>query len=154
VGILLASLVGFGIGYSGQRNQVSTTSLTQTTTQTITLSTSSKGSTSPPELYELGFNQTPVCNLPRMIIPWYVTLGNKTTIVEPPGDNLSECCTLTSYNRSYTPIIFSLPNGVYNFSVFPNELYPRNGTIMIDGKDENIELTISIASCGSATTSR
>jgi len=118
-----------------------------TTTTGVTTSTSVQGFT---REFRVTFTQTGECSPTAYVAPWSVTLGSAVE-VEPAS------ATLPIQNDTYaagplyqndSTIIFSVPDGTYQFRVAPSSAFGQNsGTITVDGADITMVLNGPILSC-------
>ncbi len=156
IAIVVAALIIGSVAYL----TVSPTNKTITKVVTFSRTTTSANSTGV-RAYDVTFQQVRYCGQFN-IVPWSVTL-NGLTEVEPSNQSLplptNTFSTIVS-NQNLTRIIFSVPPGTYNYTVSggtPNglggELYPRQGTIMVNELDiiVNVGVYLSIT-CTSTTT--
>ena len=124
-----------------------------TRTITVTTYTSCDYSST---LYCVVFQQTGACSNPEFWgIPWSVTIGN-TTEVQPPGTKLP----LNNYglggtlNTNFTVIVFSLPDGHYDYNVSPSAGFftPTTGSVSVDGTDVLVQIAYTGTSCTAVVT--
>ena len=96
------------------------------------------------QLFELVFNETGYCSPAVYPAPWAVTLNNKTTLVEPPNASLPLPENgVTSYspsNKNYSMIVFSVPNGTYNYTIYPKVIFRQSGTVTVNNSDVLIQV--------------
>ncbi len=147
--IVAVVLAGYFIGQKPQQAQLSATS-TPTGTATIYNLPSSE------RLYDILFNQTFFCPqgpgfYGEIAIPWAVTLGNNLTITEPSGAIVGTAVAATS-NLRYSLIAFSVPDGTYNFTVYPSGFNIQSGSITVNGEDVAVQLHYVVSSCQPETT--
>ena len=129
---------------------VSTTYAPPASSKTATgSSTSSNGTTQP---YRVTFQQEGACSPAVYVAPWSVTLGN-TTESEPPNMAVSN----GGYSAGPEPpsvytIVFSVPNGTYQYSVHPQgAFYTYSGTVTMNGSDVSIMVNGPVISCTTTT---
>lgn len=108
-----------------------------------------KTSSSSSLLHEVIFNDTGNCPPPPLTYPewWAVTLNNKT-VVEPPsaGFPLPEGgIEMSSSFKNYSVIVFSVPSGSYNYTVYPQVafLYQR-GTLVVGQSDVVVQVQVNL----------
>jgi hypothetical protein len=93
-------------------------------------------------------------------IPWSVTIGNVTK-VQPPGTSLpltNSTLMDTTNNLNLTVLVFSLPDGRYNFTVNPTSFslagpdyfLPDSGVVDVNGTNVLIQVQLE-AYCISST---
>lgn len=102
------------------------------------------------QLYDVTFRQSGACSPLAYVAPWSVTLGNET-IAEPSN------ATLPVQNGTYTAgpeyqnlstIVFSVPNGVYQYKLAPFGAFgPNSGSVTVDGSDVTVVANGPILSC-------
>jgi hypothetical protein len=99
----------------------------------FTATTSSAGAT---RLYDVTFLQEGDCSPPVYVLPWSVTLGNET-IAQPSNATLpikSPPSTYGPANQSLTTIAFSVPDGVYQYTISPPGTFSSDsGSITVNG---------------------
>ena len=98
--------------------------------------------------YEVVFNDAGNCPPPPLTYPasWAVSLNNKT-IVEPPsaGFPLPAYPELGPAFRNYSMITFSVPDGTYHYTVYPQtEFYLQSGTVVVNGSDVVVPVEFSL----------
>ena len=118
---------------------------------------SSQNSNSSGQLYQVTFQQVGACSPEFWGIPWSVTIDGVTE-VQPPGTQLpiSNSTLYGTTNETYTSIVFSLPNGTYNYRVSPSNFFftPDSGSISVSGSDLTVKIAYTGTSCtATATTS-
>jgi hypothetical protein len=100
------------------------------------------------------FQQLGACSAEFWGIPWSVTIGVDTE-VQPPGTTLplNNYGLIGTLNKNFTVIIFSLPNGVYPFSVSPSVGFftPTAGSVTVNGTDALVEIAYTGTSCTSTS---
>jgi hypothetical protein len=144
--IVVALVMGLAIGSTSFLTSTSTTgSVTTTVTPTSTTTGASR-------LYELQFIQQGVCSPPVWLAPWAVALNNQTIVrpsnaTLPLSENRYEAS--PSYAK-YSTITFSVPNGSYNYTVYPSFL-SQTGVVTIDGSDVVIQVHGAPIPCTTAT---
>jgi hypothetical protein len=108
--------------------------------------------TKTPGYQEVVFSQSGACGNQYFLAPWSVTLsgmGVAETIVEPSNASLplSETqWTASSGFKSFSNIVFSVPNGVYDYVVKPG-FFAQAGTITVQGSDVMIQVNEPPISC-------
>jgi len=108
-------------------------------------------------LYQLEFVQESNCPYGSWLVPWGAMI-NHQTIAQPPNATLplSYGATRLTGNSTYSTILFSLPNGTYNFSILPNDPLgtEQSGNVTVDGSKVVVLVYAFITSmgCSSATT--
>jgi len=100
-----------------------------------------------PILYEVVFNDTGYCPPPPLTYPasWAVSLNNKT-IVEPPsaGFPLPEQPEFSPAFKIYSTITFSVPDGTYNYTVYPQPVFfLQNGKVVVNGSDVVVQVDVN-----------
>lgn len=114
-------------------------------------STTSNGSA---QLHKVTFQQEGACSPSVYVAPWSVTLGTITE-AEPPGTPLP--ILNGGYSAGPEPssiytIVFSVPNGTYQYSVRPQgAFYAYSGTVTVNGADVLITLNGPAISCTTTT---
>jgi len=124
IGIILIALV-IGIAISSVPFPSSTAS-----TRTVTVTSTGGASL----LYEIEFIQQGACSGGYWLAPWAVTL-NKQTIVRPSGAKLplSESGFQAQGNfENYSVISFSVPNGTYSYTVYPQNFLGQTGNLTVN----------------------
>jgi hypothetical protein len=129
--------IGFLLSADSNTKDRATISLNpQTTTVSSTQQTT--------RLYELIFSQTDSCFPPLYYGIWAVTLNNKTTLAEPPWATLpltegNE--TAAAYYKSRSEITFSVPNGIYSYTVYPETFFSgQSGVVTVNGSDSDVQV--------------
>jgi len=108
-------------------------------------------------LYQLEFVKESNCPYGSWLVPWGAMI-NHQTIAQPPNATLplSYGATRLTGNSTYSTILFSLPNGTYNFSILPNDPLgtEQSGNVTVDGSKVVVLVSAFITSmgCSSATT--
>jgi hypothetical protein len=129
----------------------SATSLTTTLTTTVTASCDSS-----PSVHCVVFQQLGACNPEFWGVPWSVTIGGTTEVqppsAQPPGADSGLAGTM---DGNLTVIVFSLPDGVYNFTVRPSNEYftPSSGVVSVNGADVLVQIAYTGTSCTAIATS-
>jgi len=122
--IIVALMVGFGIGSFFLPMRASTTSMTSG------------------KLYEVEFTQPGACSQDVWLAPWAVVL-NSQTIVRPPNATLplseNSFADSPAYGN-YSAIWFSIRNGTYSYTVLPKAFLGQSGNLTIAGKDTVVEV--------------
>jgi hypothetical protein len=102
-------------------------------------------------VFTITFQQAGTCN-PTIYAPkWSVTLGNITKSAQTNN---------TASNTEYAeplpppPIVFSVTNGVYQYSIGPSndEFQPASGTVTVNGADVVVTVTGPVTSCTAVAT--
>jgi len=170
IAIIVAALIVGSITYitispTGKTVTLTTTVITAVTTTVPTTLTKTLSTTIPSTLtascdssstlHCVVFQQLGACSPDEFWgIPWSVTIGNSTE-VQPPGTTLP----LDNYglggtlNENFTVIVFSLPSGLYNFSVSPSAGFftPTTGSVRVNGTDVLVEIAYTGTSCVTTT---
>ena len=113
---------------------------------TIGYSLSSGKTTTLKSVYEVTFQQNP-CNPSDYVSPWAVKLGNET-IVKPSNETVSTSgvVSIKSYpnNNTISTIIFSVPDGVYNYAVIPSDGFTSttSGIVKVNGSDLLVQFVV------------
>ncbi len=131
-------------------------SLALTSPSNVTTPTSLENSTPPTRLikwyYQLIFNQTGLCSNPATFVaPWAVTLNNKTTLSQPPNATvpafLSSWGLRPSY-KEYSIIVFFVPNGTYNYTVYPLNIFLyQSASVTVQGSTQVIHVEDMVDGC-------
>ncbi len=136
-----------------------TTTVVQTVTGTLTGADASSET-----LHELVFTQNIACPAGTslagdFVYPWSVALNGSTTIVNPPNANISTKYPYdfsVSQNSSLGTIVFSVPDGIYDFALFPYSVAVsgpvQTGTVTIDGSNTAVQVYQMITGCGYSVT--
>ena len=91
-------------------------------------------------LYQVTFQETGSCGIIPTVYqaPWSVTLGGWTE-ASPANASLPISNTEERWSSAYvnySSIVFSLPSGIYSYTVTPNQvLYPTSGNVAVSGAD-------------------
>lgn len=123
----------------------------------ITSTTSSRSSSGSSRQYQLEFIQESNCPYGSWVVPWGVVLDNHATGVQPTNATLPlsySNARLTS-NSNYSTISFSVPNGVYNYTVVPTGFAGKqSGNVTVSGSNVEVEVWsfITAMGCSSSTT--
>jgi len=110
-----------------------------------------------PHLYQLEFVQESNCPYGSWLVPWGVMV-NHQTVAQPPNATLSLSygTTRLTDNSTYSTILFSLPNGTYNYSILPKDPLgqEQSGNVTVDGSMVVVQVYAFITSmgCSSSTT--
>jgi len=87
-------------------------------------------------LYDVTFQQLGDCSPPVYVVPWSVTLGN-VTIAQPSNATLpikSPPSTYGPANQSLATIVFSVPDGVYQYTISPPGTFSSDsGSVTVNG---------------------
>jgi hypothetical protein len=153
---VIALIVGSALGSAlfstrTTTTELSTESLTTTVSTIVTVTTVSQS-----RLFELRFVQQGACSAPQAFLaPWAVTLGNKTTIAEPSNATLPisessfEAATLF---QNHSTIVFSVPDGVYTYTVYPHTFLGQQGnSVIVNGSDATVNVGPPEISCTSSS---
>jgi hypothetical protein len=112
-----------------------------------TLTTSSAAET---RFYDVTFHQSGACSPLAYVAPWSVTLGNET-IAEPSNTTLpipGGSYVAGPENQNLSTIAFSLPDGVYQYSLSPSGAFPSPvGSVTVNGSDVIVELEGPLVTC-------
>jgi hypothetical protein len=121
-----------------------------------TVAQTSKQTTS--QLYQLEFVQESNCFYGSWLLPWAVVLDNSTVVVQPSNATLPLTYSgahLTS-DSNYSTIVFSVPNGTYNYTIVPKDPFnpEQSGNLTVDGSDVQVQVGefITAMGCSSTTT--
>ena len=126
IAALMISVSIFYVGLGGARTETVTTTVAPSSIQ----------------LHKVTFNDTGLyCNGVSYVSPWAVTLG-KITIAQPSNATLPLSGAYSESSAYYliSKIVFTVPNGSYNYTVIPSELMPASGTVNVNGSDSIVEL--------------
>jgi len=119
-----------------------------------TVAQTSKQTTS--QLYQLEFVQESNCYYGSWLFPWAVVLDNSTVVVQPSNATLplTYSGTHLTYDSNYSTIVFSLPNGTYNYTIVPNDPFnpEQSGNVTVAGSDVQVEVGEYITAMGCTTT--
>jgi hypothetical protein len=144
-GVLISASVFVAVGEGTK------TTTTETSISTTTATPSAASCDSSPTSHCVVFQQTGACSNPEFYgEPWSVTIGGTTEVqppgATPPGANSGLEGTL---NKNLTVIVFSLPDGIYSFSVRPSNFYftPYSGTVDVNGTDVLVQIAYTGTSC-------
>ena len=116
-----------------------------TRTTTVTETTESTVIPASIPLYKVTFNDTGgSCGGVFYVSPWSVTIGN-ITLAQPSNATLplsgQESESPAYY--SISTIIFTVPNGSYNYNVISGGLIrPFSGTVSVNGSDISVQLFV------------
>ena len=151
VAIIVAGVV-IGAGIFASSYLGTSRTVTETTTVTSTFATTS----GTPQLYQLEFSQESNCPYGSWLIPWAVVL-NGQTVVQPSNATLplsSNGAHLTG-DSNYSTILFSLPNGTYNYTILPDNPLgsAQSGNVTIDGSGVVVQVYAFITAMGCSSTS-
>jgi hypothetical protein len=122
-----------------------------------TVAQNSKQTTS--QLYQLEFVQESNCAYGSWLFPWAVVLDNSTVVVQPSNATLplTYSGTHLTSDSNYSTIVFSVPNGTYNYTIVPNDPFnpEQSGNVTVAGSDVQVEVGeyITAMGCSSTTTS-
>ena len=121
-----------------------------------TAAQASKQTTS--QLYQLEFVQESNCYYGSWLFPWAVVLDNTTVIVQPSNATLPLTYggTHLTSDSNYSTIVFSVPDGTYNYTIVPNDPFnsEQSGNVAVAGSDVQVEVGeyITAMGCSSTTT--
>jgi len=136
--LVVAILAGAGAGY------FIGTSIQGKTTSTMTS-----------HLYQLEFVQESNCPYGSWLVPWGV-MNNHLTIAQPPNATLplSYGATHLTGNSTYSTILYSLPNGTYNYSILPNDPLgtEQSGNVTVDGSKVVVQVYAFVTPMGCSST--
>ena len=67
---------------------------------------------------------------------------------------LSYSTSRLSSDSSYSTIVFSVPNGPYNYTVLPKNFYgvEQSGTVTVDGSNVEFQISAFVTAMGCTTT--
>jgi hypothetical protein len=106
-------------------------------------------------LHQLEFVQESNCPYGSWVYPWGVTL-NGATLTQPSNATLPLSygnARLTS-NSSYSTISFSVPNGVYSYTVVPTGFAGKqSGNVTVSGSNVEVEVWSFITAMGCSSSS-
>lgn len=137
IAIIIAALeVSASIVYAASSHDPGTArTLTRTVTESAALSSS--------QLHKVTFNDTgESCGGILYVSPWAVAMGN-ITIAQPSNVTLplSGVESESGVYNTISKIIFTVPNGSYNYNVTSGSLLmPYSGTVNVNGADVVVEL--------------
>jgi hypothetical protein len=115
------------------------------------VTTGTTGASSAGSIFTVTFQQAGTCS-PTIYAPkWSVTLGNVTKSAQTNN---------TASNTAYAeplpppPIVFSVTNGVYQYSVSPSndEFQPASGTVTVNGANVVVVVAGPVTSCTAVAT--
>jgi len=124
------------------------------------IGTSTEGtarSTLSSHLYQVEFIQESDCPYGSWLIPWGVVISYQM-VVQPSNATLplSYATSRLTSNSTYATILFSLPNGTYNYSILPNDPLgtEQSGNVTVDGGKVAVQVYAFVTSmgCSSSTT--
>jgi len=128
-----------------------TSQVTETSVSTATLTVQTETTPDQARLYEVAFRQMGSCSPTLFAGPWSVTLGNQT-LAEPSNASLPAQGTASPQNPNDT-ITFSVPDGVYPYTVSPGAYFqPSSGAVRVGGSDVLVVLQGPVTSCTLAVT--
>jgi hypothetical protein len=110
------------------------------------------------QLYQLEFVQESNCPYGSWLFPWAVVLDNSTVVVQPSNATLPLTYggTHLTSDSNYSTIVFSVPDGTYNYTVVPNDPFnpEQSGNVTVDGSDVQVQVGeyITAMGCSSTTT--
>jgi len=133
--VAVALIIGFGIGtlYSSYNVPRSSSQVSQAS-----------------QLYEIEFTQEGVCSPPLWEAPWEVVLNNLTTIIRPPNGTfptVESGFKVSNSYENYSVIWFSVPNGTYTYSVFPQMELAQSGIVSVVGSDTVVQVHAATVLC-------
>ena len=120
-----------------------------TVTETRTVSFNSPIPTTNPtsRFYEIIFNETGYCGPPSTYpAPWAVSLDNSTVLVQPPSAALPLQQGTIGYspaNKNYSMIIFSVPDGTYNYIVQPSSIFRQSTSVVVNGSNVIVQVQVN-----------
>ena len=107
-------------------------------------------------LHQLGFIQESNCPYGSWLVPWAVVI-NHQTVVQPSNATLplSYSASRLTGNGTYSTIWFSLPNGTYNYTILPKNIFGQEQTanVTVDGSGLQISVIAFVTPFGCSTTS-
>jgi hypothetical protein len=116
----------------------------------FTATTSTAGGT---RLYDVTFQQLGDCSPPVYVVPWSVTLGS-VTIAQPSNATLpitSEPSNSSQTNQTLSTIVFSVPDGSYQYTVSPKGTFSSDyGSVTVNGT--GVLVTVNAPAIGCKTT--
>ena len=110
------------------------------------------------QLYQLEFAQESNCYYGSWLLPWAVVLDNSTVVVQPSNATLplTYSGTHLTSDSNYSTIVFSVPNGTYNYAIVPNDPFnpEQSGNVTVDGSEVQVQVGefITAMGCSSTTT--
>ena len=113
-------------------------------------STTSTSSAVGTQLYEVTFQQAGACSPTVFAAPWAVTMGGQT-IAEPANTTLPISgggYTASPQFQSFSAIVFSVPNGTYQYNISPTGPFERtSGSVMVNGTNVTVAVEGPVVSC-------
>jgi len=106
------------------------------------------------QFYDVTFHQSGACSPPDYVAPWSVTLGSQT-IAEPSSATLpipNDAYSAGPANQNLSSIVFSVPNGVYQYRISPTAFLSTSGTITVNGSDVSVVAYGPVLSCTTTQT--
>jgi hypothetical protein len=105
--------------------------------------------------HRLEFVQESNCPYGSWLVPWAVVI-NHQTVVQPSNATLplSYGSSRLTDNSTYSTIWYSLPNGTYNYSILPKNIFgqEQTGNVTVDGSNVVVQVTAFITSMGCSST--
>ena len=98
-------------------------------------------------VYRVTFQQLPACGS-NWASPWAVTLDNKTE-AQPANAAIPSDGVGSTGNQSST-IVFAVPNGLYHWTIFPNDIIPASGVVSVNGSTALVKVQWAL-SCSLTT---
>jgi hypothetical protein len=100
------------------------------------------------------FQQLGACFPTFWGVPWSVTIDNMTE-VQPFGMPLplQGSVLFGTSNQNHSVIVFSLPDGSYQYRVRPDFFTPASGTVDVNGTDALVQIAYTGTSCVATVTS-
>ena len=155
---LIAILVvaSIGIGYlagSRARRTETITSTTTMVTDALASSTASSSATSTATsgvaiMHYVVFEQSGYCLGSPVIYYenlWSVTLGNETQLKTwNSTQTIANDTVSVSTNPIFSTVVFSVPDGSYNFSISPDYFSPDSGMVLVNGSNVAVKLDDSV----------
>jgi hypothetical protein len=133
--------------------EIVSVSFPSSTTSTQTVASTVTGGAS--LLYEVEFIQQGACSGGYWLAPWAVTLNNQT-IVRPADATLplSESGFQAQGSfENYSIITFSVPNGSYSYTVYPQNFLGQSGNLTVNDDDTVVQVHAAPVSCTSTSLS-
>jgi hypothetical protein len=93
------------------------------------------------QVYKVTFQQTGQCSPLVYWAPWYVTLGNMTE-VEPSNATIpftGNSDTASPLYQIYSTIVFTVPDGTYNYTLYFQAVQPGPQIVVVNGSDVTID---------------
>ena len=93
-------------------------------------------------LYDVTFQQRGACSPVFWMLPWAVTL-NSWTQIQPHGATIPPQYYYGTSDASLAEIVFSVPNGSYQWKAFPTTGYnsdPTSGVVKVSGSNVTVQV--------------